>query len=344
MLMTTADLKRLSEHLGSISGRTVLVLGDAMLDHYIWGDALRISPEAPVPVVKVERESQRLGGAANVAHNVRSLGGTPLLVSVTGDDNGGRLLRSTLERHEIDTAPLVTDPDRPTIKKTRLVARGQQVVRIDREQVSRLGDAPFQRLAQQVESLLPKAEAVLISDYGKGVICRRLLDAFLPRFREQGLPVCVDPKETHFHSYKQVTILTPNKREASFAAGQPITDDESLEEVGQRLLAGLQAENLLITRGEEGMSLFRAGQPTVHISAAGRDVYDVTGAGDTVISTLALGLAARVPVEDVTRLANHAASRVIRELGTATTSLDEIRASLATAALVASKGVGDDPA
>lgn len=340
--MTTADLKRLSEHLGSITGRTVLILGDAMLDHYIWGDALRISPEAPVPVVKVERESQRLGGAANVAHNVRSLGGVPLLISVTGDDDGGRLLRATLEHHDIDAGHLVTDPDRPTIKKTRVVARGQQVVRIDREQVTRLGDAPFQQLARRVESLLPQAEAVLISDYGKGVICRRLLDAFLPRFRERKLPVCVDPKETHFHSYKQVTVLTPNKKEAAFAAGRPITDDESLEEAGQRLLAGLKAQSLLITRGEEGMSLFRAGQPTFHISAAGRDVYDVTGAGDTVISTLALGLAAGLPIEDATRLANHAAGRVIRELGTATTTLDEIRASLATAALLASKGTHDD--
>ncbi len=326
--MTTADLKRLHEQVERLAGRTVMVLGDVMLDHYIWGDALRISPEAPVPVVKVERESQRLGGAANVAHNVASLGGHPLLVGVTGTDDGATLLREALARRGIDSGHLVSDGDRPTIRKTRIIARSQQVVRIDREEVCEPSDALFASLAGEIEVLLPRAEAVLISDYGKGVVCERLLQKFLPLFRERGLPVCVDPKETHFHGYKQVTILTPNKKEASFAAGQPIRDERSLEEVGRRLLEGLEAESLLITRGEEGMSLFRPGAATLHVPSVGREVYDVTGAGDTVVSTLALGLAAGLPLPDATLLANHAAGRVIRELGTATTTREEIIASL----------------
>lgn len=326
--MTTADLKRLRAHVERMAGRTVLVLGDAMLDHYIWGDALRISPEAPVPVVKVQRESQRLGGAANVAHNVAALGGHPLLVAVTGADEGAALLHDALTKRGIDPGHLVADRDRPTIRKTRIIARSQQVVRIDREEVGELGDVLFASLAGRIEALLPRVEAVLISDYGKGVVCERLLQRFLPLFRERGLPVCVDPKETHFHGYKQVTVLTPNKKEAAFAAGQPIRDARSLEEVGRRLLESLAAESLLITRGEEGMSLFRPGQATLHIPSVGREVYDVTGAGDTVVSTLALGLAAGLPLPDATLLANHAAGRVIRELGTATTTRAEIVASL----------------
>ncbi len=326
--MTTADLKRLSEQIERMAGRTVLVLGDAMLDHYIWGDALRISPEAPVPVVKVERESQRLGGAANVAHNIASLGSTPLLVAVTGTDQGAQLLRAALTRRKIDASHLVADPNRPTIRKTRIIARSQQVVRIDREEVAELDDVLFEQVAAAIEALLPRAEAVLISDYGKGMISQRLLALLLPRFRARRLPVCVDPKETHFHSYRQVTVLTPNMKEAAFAAGQPIRDGRSLEEVGRRLLAGLEAESLLITRGEDGMALFRPDQETLHIPSVGRDVYDVTGAGDTVVSTLAVGLAAGLPLPDATILANHAAGRVIRELGTATTTRAEIAESL----------------
>lgn len=314
--------------LSGFAGRRILIIGDAMLDHYIWGDVSRISPEAPVPVVKVQRESQRLGGAANVAHNVRALGGRPALVAVIGRDQGGRQLGHVLRQRRIPTDHLVVSRTLPTIKKTRVIARSQQVVRIDREDVRETDGDLCAALGQRIETALPGAQGVLISDYGKGTISRRLLETWLPRFRRAGLPVCVDPKETHFHRYLRVTVLTPNLKEAAFAAGHPIRDDASLEEAGRRLLRGLRAENLLITRGEEGMSLFRARRKTLHIPSVAHEVYDVTGAGDTVVSALALGLAAGLPIEDATRVANHAAGLVIRELGTATTTVPEILASM----------------
>jgi D-beta-D-heptose 7-phosphate kinase/D-beta-D-heptose 1-phosphate adenosyltransferase len=319
--LTVPDLSR-------FAGRRILIIGDAMLDHYIWGDVSRISPEAPVPVVKVQRESQRLGGAANVAHNVRALGGRPALVAVIGRDQGGRQLGRVLRERRIPTEHLFVSATLPTILKTRVIARSQQVVRIDREDVHETDGELCDALSQRIAAALPSAEAVLISDYGKGAISRRLLETWLPRFRQAGLPVCVDPKETHFHRYLRVTVLTPNLKEASFAAGHPICDAESLEEAGRRLLRGLRAEKLLITRGEEGMSLFRVRRKTLHIPSVASEVYDVTGAGDTVVSALALGLAAGLAIEDATRVANHAAGLVIRELGTATTAVAEILASM----------------
>jgi len=314
--------------LSRFAGRRILIIGDAMLDHYIWGDVSRISPEAPVPVVKVERESQRLGGAANVAHNVQALGGLPALVAVIGRVQGGRQLGHVLRQRRIPTDHLVVSRTLPTIKKTRVIARSQQVVRIDREDVRETDGELCDALSRRIDAALPGVEAVLISDYGKGVISRALLETWLPRFRRAGLPVCVDPKETHFHRYQRVTVLTPNLKEAAFAAGLPIRDAESLEEAGRRLLRGLRAESLLITRGEEGMSLFRARRKTLHIPSVAREVYDVTGAGDTVVSALALGLAAGLPIEEATRVANHAAGLVVRELGTATTTVAELLASL----------------
>jgi rfaE bifunctional protein kinase chain/domain len=320
--------QQMSDYLDRFSGHKVLVIGDAMLDNYIWGETTRISPEAPVPVVGVKRESARLGGAANVADNIRALGGEPLLVAVIGDDEGGRQLREAFHRRGITDDHLVCDTTRPTVKKTRVIARNQQVVRIDREILGPLMTETVDKLSAKIEVVLPQVEGVLISDYGKGVIGNRLLERWLPAFRERKLPVCVDPKETHFHSYKQVTVLTPNAKEASFAAGQPITDSATLETAGRRLLESLQSDALLITRGEDGMSLMQDQTETIHIPSVGRHVYDVTGAGDTVVSTLAMALAAGVPLSAATELANHAAGRVIGELGTATASCEQILESI----------------
>lgn len=317
---------QIAEILERFQGRRILVLGDAMLDHYIWGEARRISPEAPVPVVGVGREESRLGGAANVAHNVRRLGGEPLLLAVIGRDDAGRALRAELASRSISPETLTVDPQRPTIKKTRIIARSQQIVRIDREAVRDVEGELLDELSGRIEDALAQCEGIVISDYGKGVICRPLLDRWLERFVASGRPVCVDPKETHFHSYRRVTILTPNTHEASFAAGRRIRDEASLEEVGRSLLAQLESRSLLITRGEEGMSLFRPEEPRLDIPAVGRDVYDVTGAGDTVVATLAMGLAAGAPLEAATRIANQAAGHVIRDLGTATVTREEILA------------------
>lgn len=316
--------RRIGRVLERFTGRRVLILGDAMLDHYIWGESSRISPEAPIPIVTVSEESSRLGGAANVAHNIRVLGGEALLVSVIGSDEAGRQLTDTLSRQGIATDSLVVDPDRPTVKKSRVIARSQQVVRLDRERTDELSGPVLEQLSERIRAALAGAHAIVISDYGKGVICKPLLDTWLPRFNGSGLPVCVDPKETHFHSYRGVTVLTPNLGEASFAAGTRIRDEASLESAGRALLRQLGAHHLLITRGEEGMSLFTEGSPRMDIAAVGREVYDVTGAGDTVVGALALALAAGASMEEATRLANHAAGRVIRELGTSTVTREEI--------------------
>jgi len=319
-----ASVAHVRDLLDRFGGRRVLVLGDAMLDHYIWGETSRLSPEAPIPIVTVREESSLLGGAANVAHNVRALGGEPLLVSIIGQDEGGRQLRRVLAKLDIAPDHLVIDAERPTIKKTRIIARSQQVVRIDRERTDEIAGEVLENLSSRIENVLESADAIVISDYGKGIICRPLLGRWLERFNRSGLPVCVDPKETHFHSYRGVTILTPNVSEASFAAGRRIRDEASLEEVGRALLDQLQARYMLITRGEDGMSLFARDAARLDIPSMAQEVYDVTGAGDTVVGVLALALAAGAGIEDATRLANHAAGRVIRELGTATVTREEI--------------------
>jgi D-glycero-beta-D-manno-heptose-7-phosphate kinase len=320
----SANAARIQEILDRFAGRRILVLGDVMLDHYIWGEAGRISPEAPVPVVNVRRESSRLGGAANVANNVKALGGEPVLLGIVGQDETARALQAELAKRGVSPEALVVDAARPTIKKTRVIARSQQIVRIDREAAGDVEGELLDRLSERIASQIERVDGIVISDYGKGVVSGPLLARWLQPFVASGKPVCVDPKETHFHSYKRVTILTPNVSEASFAASRRIRDDASLEAAGRSLLAQLEARSLLITRGEDGMSLFEPDRPRLDIPAVGREVYDVTGAGDTVVATLALGLAAGASLEDATRLANHAAGRVIRDLGTATVTRAEI--------------------
>lgn len=327
-----AGVQSAAELLERFPGRAVLVIGDAMLDHYIWGEASRISPEAPVPVIGVRSESSRLGGAANVAHNVLALDGAPHLVAVIGGDESGERLRATLAQHGIPTDHLVVDPKRITSRKTRVIARSQQIVRIDREDRAEITGPILEALSARIATLLDRVQAVVISDYGKGVISKPFIDRWLPEFRTRHLPVCVDPKETHFHNYRGVTVLTPNVSEAAFASGRPIRDEASLEEAGRRLLDMLAADFLLITRGEAGMALFGRDGSLLRIPAVGSEVYDVTGAGDTVVAVVGLGLAAGLSMADATRLANHAAGRVIRELGTSTTTRAEILASCERAA------------
>ncbi|MFH1144471.1 MAG: D-glycero-beta-D-manno-heptose-7-phosphate kinase [Candidatus Eisenbacteria bacterium] len=339
----SAETARIRDLLERFDGRRVLVLGDSMLDHYIWGETTRISPEAPIPIVAVRDESSLLGGAANVAHNVRVLGGEPILLSLVGDDEAGAQLRRALAERGIAPDDLILDPDRPTIKKTRVIARSQQVVRIDRECGDEISANVLEALSRRLEAVLRRVDAIVISDYGKGLICTPLLDRWLGRFNETGLPVCVDPKETHFHSYRGVTILTPNLNEASFAAGLRIRDEASLEQAGRALLEKLGARYLLITRGEDGMSLFGRDRPRLDIPAAGLEVYDVTGAGDTVVGTLAIALAAGASIEDATLIANHAAGRVIRELGTATVTREEILESWGNAQAGATHGARRGP-
>jgi D-beta-D-heptose 7-phosphate kinase/D-beta-D-heptose 1-phosphate adenosyltransferase len=306
-----------------------MVLGDLMIDHYLWGRAERISPEAPVPVVEVQRESSSLGGAGNVAANLAALGARPVLVGLVGVDPRAEMLREAFAARGIETGTLVADPTRPTTMKTRIIAHSQQVVRADWESRAEVTGDALAALLAVLEREMPGCDGLIVSDYGKGVITRAVLERALGLARERRIPVSVDPKESHIDAYRGVSILTPNQHEAGWVMGQRITDEASLMSVGWGLQQRLDADCALVTRGPDGMSLFERGGRYTHLPTVAREVYDVTGAGDTVVSVVAAALAAGADYPSACYLANHAAGVVIREVGTATCSPAQLKASLA---------------
>ena len=312
-------------------GKRIVVLGDLMLDEFIWGRVRRISPEAPVPVVEVDRHTLALGGAGNVVANLVALGAAAVPVGVLGDDPNADRLRGAFRELEVSTGALVIDPARPTTVKTRIIAHSQQVVRADRESRAPITGTIENRVAACFGEELEAANAVVVSDYGKGLLTPGLLTHTLSAARERGLIVCLDPKMRSFVHYQPVTVITPNNQEASEASGIPIEDDQSLAAAGRKLLGSIDARAVLITRGEEGMALFTAGggdgADVTHIATRAREVYDVTGAGDTVIATLALALAGGASLEEAAVLANHAAGVVVGKVGTASLTRDELLAT-----------------
>jgi D-beta-D-heptose 7-phosphate kinase/D-beta-D-heptose 1-phosphate adenosyltransferase len=307
-------------------GVPVLVLGDVMLDEFLWGRVARISPEAPVPVVEVSRQSFHLGGAANVAANLRALGGGAVLAGVVGDDGAADRLREALAAAGIE-ARLVVDPSRPTTLKTRIVAHSQQVVRADRELAADVAGPAEDALFAVVRAELAGCRALVVSDYEKGVVTPRLLRRVLALARRRGVPVLVDPKLSRFALYRGVALVTPNQGEAERATGLTLRSADDVAEAGRRILALLRCDAVLITRGERGMSLFEQGRRGVHIPTAAREVFDVTGAGDTVIAAMALGRAARARTREAALLANLAAGVVVGKVGTAEASPAEVLAA-----------------
>jgi len=322
---------RLDAVLAGFAGRRILVLGDVMLDRYVWGDTARISPEAPVPVIEAQAETLRLGGAANVANNVQALGGEAMLVAVTGADVAAQDVVRLLRERRISAGWLVADRERQTSSKTRIVARHQQVVRIDREDTGEIGGDVLDSVLERALAALEKAEVAVISDYGKGVINRPLLETVLAEARRRGVPVCVDPKETHFFGYRGVAVITPNLAEAGAACGRRLRDLPDILAAGRELRESLEARSVLITRGDQGMTLFREEGPVLHFPTAATDVFDVTGAGDTVVSAFALALAAGADLPEAAAISNQAAGLVIREVGTCVTSRDALRGSFEVA-------------
>jgi D-beta-D-heptose 7-phosphate kinase/D-beta-D-heptose 1-phosphate adenosyltransferase len=309
-------------------GKRVLILGDIMLDEYIWGEVRRISPEAPVPVVEMRRRNFAPGGAANTAANVAALGGEPHLLGFVGQDHHAASLRETLDQSGINYRGLCVDESRITTTKTRVVAYNQQVVRLDCEDRTPLTARQEDELLQEAEARLSDVDACILSDYGKGVVSERVSRQFIRLARQASKPVVVDPKGADYNKYRGATVIKPNLHEAEAAARQAITSEAGLEEVGARLVEFLGGSALLITRGADGMSLFRGDTPSVHIPTLARRVFDVTGAGDTVASVLALGLAANGSLEDTIHMANRAASLVVAKVGTATVTLEELLAEL----------------
>jgi D-beta-D-heptose 7-phosphate kinase/D-beta-D-heptose 1-phosphate adenosyltransferase len=310
--------------------RRILVVGDLMLDRYLIGNVSRISPEAPVPVVDINKEEHLLGGAANVAKNIAALGGKAHLVGVVGNDSFGKTLKKLLIGNGFSDGGIFTDSGRPTTVKTRIIAHNQQIVRADREKAAPISDFLNNKALDYINKLLPKTDGVIISDYGKGVINYSLLTTLIQSCNERGIFVSVDPKETHFFNYRKVGTITPNHHEAGFVAGQKITDDKSLLNVGWRLLEQLDARSILITLGEKGMALFendsRApdGKVLTKIPAMARKVFDVTGAGDTVIATMTLAVAAGANLKEAAFIANVAAGEVVGEIGTAQVSKNRL--------------------
>lgn len=320
---------RLQELVARFSGRRLVVLGDLMLDHYLWGRCERISPEAPVPVVEIERETSSLGGAGNVAANLTALGARPVLVGVLGEDARAQQLLDAFADRGVDTRALVRDRTRPTTIKTRILAQHQQVVRADWESRADLAGDALAGVLEALDREIPHCEGLVVSDYGKGVITRPVLERAIGLAKAAGVPISVDPKESHIDAYRGVSILTPNQHEAGWVMGRRVTDEASLMEVGWGLQKRLDAECALVTRGADGMSLFEKNGRYTHLPTVAREVFDVTGAGDTVVSVVALALAAGADYPEACTLANHAAGVVIREVGTAACSPGQLLASLA---------------
>ena len=325
---------RLPKILRQFAHQNILVVGDVMLDHFIWGKVSRISPEAPVPVVEVERESSFPGGAANVARNLRALTGAVTVLGSVGADPAGEQLCGILREQGVATHGLVIDADRPTTVKTRIVAHHQQVVRFDKERTQPLSRGLQQQLLENFAAQLPAVTAVVFEDYGKGVLTQPLLNAMQRAAQRAGKITAADPTARHPLRYVGLTAVTPNRSEAFAAAGlantpalEDVLADAPLMKCGEKLLRQWQPKNLLITLGENGMCLFRRGQKPHHIQTVAQEVFDVSGAGDTAIAALVLALTAGATAVEAAEIANHAAGIVVGKVGTATCTTDELIAS-----------------
>lgn len=301
-----------------------LVVGDLMLDEYLWGKTDRISPEAPVQVVDVLREDLRLGGAGNVANNLQALGCRVTVASVIGEDENGWALLKAFNRQGVVTDGILQEQNRRTGRKTRVLAANQQIVRIDRETRDPLCSATERTLCSWLQEHLNNFDVVLVSDYLKGVLTPTVLETIMTAARRRNLPVLVDPKGSDYRKYRGATCLTPNRKEAEAASAVPIRDTASLSHAAETIMSAVELDNLLITRSEEGMSLFSGSGETVHIPTVAREVYDVTGAGDTVLALLACGVAGGLNLAEAARLANIAAGIAVGKLGTSVVSPAEI--------------------
>jgi len=320
------DLSKLLDLIERREQRPILVLGDLILDRYLWGSVNRISPEAPVPVLELSGETFSLGGAANVAHNLATLGARVELVGLVGQDPERDRFVELCEQAGIGTRGLVVDPVRPTTTKTRVIGHNQQIVRVDREEKTPLSTALQAGVERHLQEIHETLGAIVISDYAKGMVTESVLDAVRQLGARKSLPVVVDPKNPQFSVYRNFTVMTPNSGEAAVGAGFKIKDELSLVEAGYKLRTSLNMEAVLITRGPQGMSLFEKGKEVLHLPTVARNVYDVTGAGDTVTAVMALGLSAGLTFSQAAHLANHAAGFVIGKFGTATVTLSDLKA------------------
>ena len=315
----------IDEFLEKVKNVKILVIGDIMLDRYIWGDVSRISPEAPVPVVRVKNEECKLGGSANVLNNIISLNGNAEICGVIGDDLNGEKLIEILKDNDISSDGIIIEKNRTTTVKTRVIGNKQQIVRVDRESDNGLFLSTFKKMKNFLEEKIKEVDAVIISDYGKGVIFEESFNLIISLCKKYNKIVNVDPKNQNMGIYKKPTLLTPNLNEASFAAGFPINMN-NLVEGGRFLLKKFESDYLIITLAEKGMAIFfRENKDFIHLPTIARDVYDVTGAGDTVISILTLAMACGYDVVDSAKIANVAAGIVVGKVGAASVTPEELK-------------------
>ena len=323
--------EELSSCMGRFADSRVFVVGDIIMDEYLWGDVTRISPEAPVPVVDVKRETKMLGGAANVVHNLAALGAKPVLCGVVGDDSTGRSILEEIDKMGLVTEGILVDTERPTSIKTRVVAQNQQVVRFDRETRKDVSSENIRKLISFIKAHLDRMDAIVVSDYGKGVISGNLMADLRSVVRSEGkrsIVIAVDPKTGNFEYYHGVDVITPNHHEAGLFCRFEIVDEKSLISAGEMMLSKLGCRSVLITQGRAGMTLFENGGEIIHIPTVAKKVFDVTGAGDTVIGTFVLGLSAGLDFRSSAVLSNFAAGIVVGEVGTSTVSAEELKQTI----------------
>lgn len=311
---------RLSRGIEQFQTKKILLIGDIGVDEYVMGEVRRISPEAPVPVIEVEREDTRLGLAANVAHNILSLGGTPITLSVIGNDFGAKVLRNLFEENKIDTQHLLCDPDRSTTRKTRMMAKHHHVVRVDYETRQFLSNRTQSLLIEKMITLVPDCDAIIIQDYGKGVITPEIIHSTIQTAHQHGKRVYVDPHRTHrAEFYAGCDVIKPNYDEALALTGMDPDDlkrdPNRIQIIGDTLKARSRASQVVITQGRDGMTIFNDSGTPLRVPTFAKDVFDVTGAGDTVIATLTLGCTAGMPLEEACVLANLAAGLVVAKIG-----------------------------
>jgi D-glycero-beta-D-manno-heptose-7-phosphate kinase len=318
--------ERWKQIISGFRGKRILVVGDAMLDLYIQGEVERISPEAPVPVVRISAETRVPGGSANVANNISSLGGLPILAGIIGSDPAGRQLKILLRGRKIDGRALLVDPGRPTVTKSRVVAGHQQVVRIDRESPGDIRPELKKKLLSTIREIPGKIDGVILEDYGKGVVDQDLIDRLIAFARKRGCFLVVDPNGRHRFSYRGARLVSPNLKEALELAR--LGGEVALGLLGRTLVRKWGSDSVLITLGEEGMCLFEQRKKLFQIPTVAREVFDVSGAGDTVIGTIALALASGANLRQASRIANCAAGVVVGKLGTATLTTDELLSAL----------------
>lgn len=321
-LMIKIDPQKKIKIVKGFKNKQILVLGDLMIDKYIWGDVSRISPEAPIPVVVAKNNTSRLGGAGNVGHNLQSLGAFPILTGIVGKDKEGDWIRKTVA----DNRGIFVSKTRPTTVKMRVIAHHQHVVRVDMEEKKPLSPQLTDKVYRFIQR--EKFDALIISDYNKGLVTDSLLQKVLSFAQQEKIPVCVDPKVEHFFSFSPVSLITPNHLEAERIVHHACLTDQDVENAGETILSKISTKYLILKRGEQGLSVFERGKKALHVPTLAKEVYDVTGAGDTVIAVSSLALLAGASIQEAALLANIAAGIVVGKLGTATLTSDELIAAL----------------